>query len=175
MVVATEKSFTKAAEKLFVSQPTLSRQIQELESELGVSLFIRESHSVSLTSAGLKFLPKATDILKKVQSLSHMFDDNKTIMQTTVLKIGYLPNFNMGKMYEILKRFEESFPNVQFQMNQDAPLNLADGILDGRYDLVFCISSYFQSQKFIKKSFFLKNHLQIALPIQHPLTQEKKC
>lgn len=175
VAVATEKSFTKAADKLFVSQPTLSRQIQELEAELGVMLFIRKSHSVILSNKGEKFFAEATDILKRVQRLSHMFDDEKVSdLQPAILKIGYLPNFNMGKMYEILRRFGKNYPNVQFIMNQDTPMNLTNGILDGHYDLVFCISSYFQLQKNLKKELFMKNHLQIALPVDHKLSKKKK-
>ncbi|ANK60195.1 LysR family transcriptional regulator [Loigolactobacillus backii] len=174
VAVATEKSFTKASEKLFISQPTLSRRIQELETELGVTLFIRQSHSLKLSREGERFLIETTDVLERVDHLAHMFDQQANAGQTAViLKIGYLPNFNLGHMYKLLDRFKAEHTNVQFLMNQDIPLNLADGLDDGRYDLVFGLTSYFKTNKNIKKSLFMKNHLQIAIPIQHPLSQQQ--
>jgi Transcriptional regulator len=79
--VATERSFTKASEKLYISQPTLSRHIQELERELGVTLFKRHSHSLELTNEGQKVVIEATAILKRVDHLSHLFDAQKTLLQ----------------------------------------------------------------------------------------------
>lgn len=171
--VATEKSFTKASEKLFISQPTLSRRIQELETELGVVLFIRQSHDLKLSGAGEKFLVETTDVLRRVDHLAHMFDEQPT-EQAVILKVGYLPNFNLGGMYEMLDRFKAEHTNVQFLMTQDTPLNLADGLSDGRYDLVFGLSSYFQANHEIEQVLFMENHLQIALPIQHRLNQQHK-
>ncbi|MFC6171870.1 LysR family transcriptional regulator [Loigolactobacillus jiayinensis] len=173
--VATEKSFTKASAKLFVSQPTLSRRIQELETELGVPLFIRQSHDLKLSSAGEKFLIETTDVLQRVDHLAHMFDKQKNTTETAViLKIGYLPNFNMGSMYEILDQFKAAHPDVQFIMKQAAPMALVDGLADGRYDLAFGLDTYFQASQHIDQTLFMENHLQIALPIQHRLSHQRK-
>lgn len=173
--VATEMSFTKAAEKLYISQPTLSRHIQELETELGVVLFKRRSHSLELTNEGQTVLTEASAILKQIDHLSHLFDaSNRTKQAPTVLKIGYLANFKLGKMYQLLNQFKAGHPDVQFIMQQDTPMNLADGLADGRFDLVFCLASYFQSQLAISQTFFMENHLQIALPRHHRLSQKKQ-
>lgn len=89
--VAMEGSFTRASEKLFISQPTLSRRIKELETELGVELFIRNRHSLELSSAGQQFLIEVNDILNRVNKLSHMFDNQKTADEAgQLLKMGYL-------------------------------------------------------------------------------------
>ncbi|QEA32112.1 LysR family transcriptional regulator [Secundilactobacillus malefermentans] len=173
--VATELSFTKASKKLFISQPTLTRHVQELETELGVALFVRHSHTLKLTSEGEKFLIEVTDVLARVDHLSHLFDDQKSKNQTTnIIKIGYLPNFNMGGMYEVLNRFKGQNANVQFLMNQDSPLNLAEGVTNGHYDLVFGLSSYFESNDHVEKTLFMENHLQIAMPIHSHLSEKKK-
>lgn len=70
--VAEQGNFTKAAQKLYISQPTLSRRIQELEAEIGVELFIRHRHALELSSAGEQFLVEVNDILKRVNQLTHM-------------------------------------------------------------------------------------------------------
>lgn len=173
VAVATEGNFTKASEKLFVSQPTLSRRIQELETELGVELFIRHNHGLTLSSAGEQFLTEVSDVLKRVDHLAHMFDPQINSDKTTqILKIGYLQNVNMGRMYELFERFKSNHPNVQFLMKQDTPMNLADGLSTDQYDLVFNLSTYFQANQTIEKAIFMKNHLQIALPFDHVLSHK---
>lgn len=173
--VATAGSFTKAAEKLYISQPTLSRRIQELEAELGVELFIRLSHGLELSRAGDQFLLEASKVLKSVTQLSHMFDNQASSDNVShIIKVGYLLNFNMGKMYELFARFRLNYPNVQFVMKQDTPMNLTEGLANGQYDLVFNLAIYFQANKTIEKTVFMKNHLQIALPIDHALSHQKK-
>ncbi|MBA3926948.1 LysR family transcriptional regulator [Listeria rustica] len=173
--VATESSFTKASEKLYISQPTLSRHIQELEAELGVALFIRRSHTITLTRAGEQFLAEVNDILTRVDKLAHMFDEQESPDRTAqIIKIGYLSNFNMSKMYELLERFKISHPHVPFLMKQDTPMKLADGLLSGQYDLVFNLLTYFQSSDTVEKAIFLENHLQIAMPVNHALSHKKK-
>ena len=71
--VAEEKNFTKAAEKLAIAQPPLSRQIQDLEAELGTPLFIRSPHKVTLTEEGELFLQYASQILDLVNRSEEPF------------------------------------------------------------------------------------------------------
>ncbi|MGG5316128.1 LysR family transcriptional regulator [Enterococcus sp. AZ072] len=173
--VAAEGSFTKAAQKLYISQPTLSRRIQELETELGVALFIRHSHALTLSDAGEQFLVEANEVLSRVDQLSHMFDQQKTAdTATQLLKIGYLSNFNMSKMYELFGQFKADHPNVTFLTKQDTPLSLSDGLATGQYDLVFDLSTYFQHSENVEQLIFIKNHLQIAVPLHHALSKETK-
>ncbi|MGM0217328.1 LysR family transcriptional regulator [Enterococcus sp. AZ126] len=173
VAVATEGSFTKASEKLYISQPTLSRRIQELETELGVELFIRHNHGLTLSSAGEQFLTEVSDVLKRVDHLAHLFDPQINSDKTTqILKIGYLQNINMSRMYELFERFKSNHPNVQFLMKQDTPMNLADGLSTDQYDLVFNLSTYFQANQTIEKAVFMKNHLQIAVPFDHVLSHK---
>ncbi|EKZ4334367.1 LysR family transcriptional regulator [Listeria monocytogenes] len=173
--VAMEGSFTRASEKLFISQPTLSRRIKELETELGVELFIRNRHSLELSSAGQQFLIEVNDILNRVNKLSHMFDNQKTADEAgQLLKIGYLSNFNMNAMYELLESFKQSQPHVQFSLKPDTPMNLAEGLSNGQYDLVFNLSAYFQPNMSIEEVLFIKNHLQIAIPADHRFRKKKK-
>lgn len=173
--VASEGSFTKASQKLYISQPTLSRRIQELETELGVALFVRHSHTLTLSSAGEQFFTAATDVLTRVDQLTHMFDQQNNLNNTSqIIKIGYMQNFNLGKMYNLLDFFKAQHPNVKFLMKPSTPLNLADGLIDGTYDFVLNLAIYFQHHEQIKTLLFSENRLQIVVPFHHPLSQQKK-
>lgn len=170
--VVTEKSFTRAADKLYISQPTLSRRIQELENELGVQLLIRHKYSVQLSSYGETFFIDATAALEQLNHLAHLFDDIE--QPSIIIKIGILNNFNMNNLYEILGKYKKINPNVKFLVTEDTPMNLADGLVNNRYDLIFSLSSYLELNKEIEKNFFMKNHLQIAIPINHNLANSSK-
>ncbi|EAE8347749.1 LysR family transcriptional regulator [Listeria monocytogenes] len=173
--VAAEGNFTKTAQKLYISQPTLSRRIHELEVELGVELFIRHRHALELSSAGEQFLVEVNDILNRVNQLAHMFDKQDTLDESRQLvKIGYLANFNMSKMYELMDQFKTSHPYVQFSLKPDTPMNLSDGLANGLYDLVFNLSTYFNGSNDIEKVPFINNQLQIALPVNHKFSRKKK-
>ncbi|GAY73973.1 LysR family transcriptional regulator [Lentilactobacillus kosonis] len=172
VAVANEKSFTKAADELYISQPTLSRRIQELETELGVKLLLRQSHTLELTKEGEQFLIRAAEALEKIDDLSHMFD-NHDQDAASVVKIGYLANFNLSIMYQLLNEFKSSYPKIQFILNADTPLNLVNGLDDGEYDLVFNLDNYFHDLTKITKSEFLKNRLQIAIPLTNSLSNQE--
>lgn len=174
VAVATERSFTKAADKLFISQPTLSRRITELENEVGVNLFIRQPHGVELTSEGDRFLTEVTSVLDRVNRLDHLFDQDKQSAGLAVIKVGYLPGFNLGKMYQILNEFKAMHPTVQYLVKQDEPTQLVSGLKEGQYDITFNLASYLAHQADIRQKRFLKNRLQIALPVNHPLSHYNK-
>lgn len=173
--VATEGSFTKAAQKIYISQPTLSRRIQELEKEVGTKLFIRRTHSLELTAAGEQFLIKANDILNQVDQLTHMFDEQLEPNEPTrLIKIGYLSNFNLKKMYQVMAQFKERHPNIKFLLKQDNPMNLVDGLAAEEYDFVFDLATYFRQTAAYETTTFQNNHLQVAMPLNHPLSAQKQ-
>ena len=86
--VAEEKSFTKAAEQLAIAQPPLSRQIQDLEAELGTTLFLRTPHKVSLTEEGELFLQYANQILDLVNRSEEDVRERKEGLQGTLYCVG---------------------------------------------------------------------------------------
>ncbi len=113
--VARQQSVTKAAALLHVSQPALSRQIRDLEEELGVGLFEHHARSVRLTSAGQVFLEEAQIALDRVQAAVDAvkeFAGNST----GELHVGYAPSLSMDILPEALRRFQRKFPNVKLQL-----------------------------------------------------------
>ncbi|MCT1176661.1 LysR family transcriptional regulator [Pediococcus pentosaceus] len=167
--VATEGSLTKAADKLFISQPTLSRHMKNLEAELNTQLFVRQSHSLKLTENGITFLKATTKVIQDVDALKHFFDQHQTASNPThYLNVGYLENFRLEKMYAVLDRISHE-NNIQFSLFPDTPTNLSKGLSSGKYDLIYSLRPYTTDNVLFKSTDFLENHLEIALPINHPL------
>ncbi|MGY3054525.1 DNA-binding transcriptional LysR family regulator [Pedobacter sp. UYEF25] len=107
--VANELNFTKAATKLHISQPPLSRQIKELEQELGVQLFIRNNKRVLLTDAGKYFKREVEAIFDKLEETK---SDIRKIQEgiSGELKIGYISSVYQSNLAEVLKAMHKEFP-----------------------------------------------------------------
>src|SRR6476661_10176500 len=88
--IATEKNFSRAAEKLHLAQPSLSQQLSKLEKEIGVLLFQRNTNSVEITHAGEVFVEKAQEILDMVNQLKKEMEDISQ-MRKGRLVVGCLP------------------------------------------------------------------------------------
>jgi DNA-binding transcriptional LysR family regulator len=110
--VAELLNFTKAAAKLRVAQPSLSRQIRDLEEELGVALFERNSRIVQLTDAGKDFVPEATAVLLRAQAA---MESAKAFARGDrgKLHLGFAPSLTVEILPAILKAFERECPHVQ--------------------------------------------------------------
>ena len=78
-VVANEKNFTKASEKLFISQPAVSKHIKNLEKNLGVRLFFRTTHGIELTESGVSLLQKIEKPISELEEVEQMFKQNKQL------------------------------------------------------------------------------------------------
>ena len=113
--VAEEKSFTKAAEQLAIAQPPLSRQIQDLEAELGTTLFLRTPHKVSLTEEGELFLQYANQILDLVNRSEEDVRERKEGLQGT-LYIASVEGCGPRLFAEWIAGFGQKHPHVQYNL-----------------------------------------------------------
>lgn len=113
--VAEEKNFTRAAEKLAIAQPPLSRQIQDLEEELGTELFVRSPHKVALTEEGELFLQYATQILDLVNKSEEEVKEIKEGLQGT-LYIASVEGCAPRLFAEWISAFRKKHPNVQYNL-----------------------------------------------------------
>ncbi len=113
--VAEEKSFTKAAEQLAIAQPPLSRQIQDLEAELGTTLFLRTPHKVSLTEEGELFLQYANQILDLVNRSEEDVRERKEGLQGT-LYIASVEGCGPRLFAEWISGFQQRHPHVQYNL-----------------------------------------------------------
>lgn len=136
IVVAKELSFSRAADELYISQPALSRQIKNLEDELGVTLFLRQPSGLVLTEAGSFFLDQAKDILRRshdvVQNIQVRFNH-----KSESLTIGYFTVLLQSFLGEVLSRVSLTYPNMTLNMREMVPAEQAKALRNGEIDIAF--------------------------------------
>lgn len=133
VAVADCLNFTKAAERLYISQPTLSRHISELEEQVGAELFVRTTRSVSLTAAGRVFYAEAKEILDKYESMRDRIQ-NLQSGASGVIRVGMQELFAQNIIPLAVNRFSRLYPNVNLQLmemrNDEVLASLRDDTVD---------------------------------------------
>ena len=136
VAVAEELSFTRAAQRLFVSQPALSKQIKQLEEQLRVRLLDRDRRTVSLTAAGRALLPAACELLSAWDEAQRTVSD-AAASEASVLTVGMSTSVGRGLLADMRNRFTERRPmwSIRFrQVNWDDP---TAGLAEGDVDVAF--------------------------------------
>lgn len=115
LTVAREGNITKAAELLYITQPTLSRQLMQLEEEMGVQLFERRQHRIKLTQAGELLVHRGKDILEMVEKTElELKDTESNLSGNIIFGAGELNNVNV--LGDIISAFQKENPNVTFDI-----------------------------------------------------------
>ncbi len=117
VAVATYKSFVAAAEKCFVTQPTLSMQIQKLEEELGIKLFDRNKHPIAITAIGEAIVDQARIALSEVDKIHELIQSQQNNMMGT-FKIAVIPTVAPYILPGLLEGYSTSFPDVKLQVKE---------------------------------------------------------
>lgn len=115
LTVAKEKSISKAARTLHITQPTLSRQLQELEQELGKTLFIRSNKEITLTEDGRLLRKRAEEIVRLTDKTIHELTTPNDEIAGDVF-IGCAETDEMRNIIRIMKQMQTQYPNVQFHI-----------------------------------------------------------
>ncbi len=116
LTVAKEQNFTKAAEKLNITQPTLSRQLAAFEEELGTALFIRESRSITLTEAGILLKRRALEIIDLEEKILDELKVKEGLIEGTIT-IGCGEFAAVEALAEICKVYKQKYPMVQIVLH----------------------------------------------------------
>jgi LysR family hca operon transcriptional activator len=170
VAVAAQGSFNRAAERLHLTQPTLSRQVQDLEEELGVVLVTRRANSVMLTAAGESFHEEARDILAQVdQAVKRVRGGDKY----EALRIGYIPSLTGGAMPRAIGRFHAAAPRVRLELSDLSPREMIGLAFAGQLDLVVTLDA---TADFAAFSWTELHRVPPALVMSrsHPLAKLKK-
>lgn len=170
LTLAEERSFSKAAQRLLIAQPPLSRQIKDLEEELGVSLFTRSSKGVTLTAAGEKFRQYALQIdYLSNQSIEIVKEMNKGLQGTLYLASveGRAPHI----ISEWVAGFHQLYPHVEFNLWNGNSDDVLQRLQNGLCDLAVIVGPYNQ-ENLIGKLIFDEPWIAM-IPVSHPLAQKR--
>ena len=169
LVLAEEKSFTKAAEKLLIAQPPLSRQIKDLEEELGVPLFIRSPRGVTLTEAGVKFRQYALQIEHlSHQSIEVVKEMNKGLQGT--LYVASVEGRAPHLISEWIAGFHKLYPHVEFNLWNGNSDDVLQRLQNGLCDLAVIVGPY-NAENLDAQPVFDEPWVAM-LPANHPLAKE---
>jgi len=154
VAVAEELHFTRAAERLFVSQPALSKQIRVLEEQLRVELFVRDRRNVSLTPAGEALLPAARELIAVWDAAQQAVAD-AAAAAAALLRIGFSTSVGRGLLPRIQQHFARVRPNWRLQLRQVDWDDPTGGLRDGTSDLAIVWLPYLY---LAATGAFLENH-----------------
>ncbi len=173
VAVGEEQHYGRAAAKLRVAQPALSRQIQDLEEELGFKLFERLPRGVKLSAAGKLFLEDARRILQEVSEAA-VRASRLASGRSGTLRVGFTENASWrGVVPESFRRFRELQPDAELQLQPSASLEQLDAIRSGRLDTGF-VNFMPKADPELDQLLVARQHVELAAPKGHPLTKLKK-
>ncbi len=166
IAVAEELSFSRAAERLHVSQPPLSVHVKGLEEDLGIRLFDRSNRGVTLTAAGQVFYDEIRTVLRRLEQ-ARLKAQNAGRGERGTLSIGFVSIADYGVLPPALKRFREEFPQVEVQLHElttDAQIREIRG---GRLDLGIGLGPVEEADLVFET--LLRESLLLAAPTGHRL------
>lgn len=134
LAAAREENITKAADILHVTQPTLSRQIMDLERELGVTLTLRSKNGLKLTEEGMLFRQRAQEIIELADRLEKGFAERQKDISGMVV-IGASEVGGSLTLAKLIKEFSEKYPAVQFTLYNETVDNIKDRLDKGLVDI----------------------------------------
>ena len=170
VAVAEKGSFSRAAQREHVSQPSLSQQIQKLEAELSQQLFDRLPRKVVLTEAGRRLLPYARQLLTDLAEAGR----NVAVLDQEVagrLAVGAIPSISVYMLPRLIGNFQRSHPKVTFELFEDTTDKLAHRLEDGTLDLV--LASLDDHAPALKHYSLGKEPLLLLVPEKHRLATNK--
>lgn len=166
VTVARERNFTRAAEQLHIAQPPLSRQIQQLEDELGVRLLVRNSRPVRLTDAGRFFYEQALQILGRIEQ-AKTATRRLGQAERSVLSVGFVSSTLYGGLPQVVRNLRKDFPDLDVQLVELMSSQQVEALKSGRIDVGF--GRIRVADPAVERLIMREERLVMALPDGHPL------
>ncbi|WP_274652179.1 LysR family transcriptional regulator [Paenibacillus humicola] len=168
--VAKKEHVTQAAEELHVAQSAVSRQIHQLEEELGAKLFIQKGRNLQLTPVGQLFLKRAevilADLERAVADVHEFLNPEKG-----EIRLAFPHSLGISLIPEVVSAFRKKYPNVRFRFKQGMYPSLIRDVVKGEVDLAF-VSPCPEHHEYVKGEIVLTEELFAILPANHPLAGE---
>lgn len=172
LTVAQELHFGRAALRLHLAQPPLTRQISALEAELGFRLFDRTSRTVSLTAQGRHFLPYARAVLEQAD-LTEVIASKLAAGSAGQLALGYASSIALSDMFsQAIQAFAQRFPAVQLTLVEGASGSLWSQVVDGRIDIGMSRLQPHSGQTEVRALSLGEEPLVAALSSDNPLASQ---
>ncbi|ANE48290.1 LysR family transcriptional regulator [Paenibacillus swuensis] len=165
--VARKQHVTQAAEELHVAQSAVSRQIHQLEEELGVDLFQQKGRNLQLTPVGKLFLTRVEGILADLQRSVHEIHEFLD-PELGEIRLGFPHSLGIHLIPSVVSQFRKNHPNVKFRFKQGMYNTLLKDVMEGEVDLAF-ISPSPDKHEFVTSEHMLTEELFAIMPSNHPL------
>ncbi|MDQ0272421.1 cidABC operon transcriptional activator CidR [Cytobacillus purgationiresistens] len=169
VAVAIEGSFTKAAQKLYVTQPTISKMVKNIEEELGVVLFERTGKVAKLTDVGEVILAQAQNIIHSFDHLTSEINDLSDL-KTGMIKIGLPPMVGASFFPQVIRDFYMKYPRIKIQLVEDGAKIVEHDIANGLLDLGVVVLP--TNHDLFHVYPFASEHLQLLIHVSNPLSQK---
>jgi LysR family transcriptional regulator, benzoate and cis,cis-muconate-responsive activator of ben and cat genes len=169
VAVAEERNFTRAAERLHMAQPPLSRSIQQLEETLEVQLFQRDSRPLKLTETGKFFYAHAVQLLAQTAELESMTRRVGNIERS--LSVGFVGSTLYGMLPKIIRRFRDENATVELSLHEMSTMDQIRALKDGQIDVGFGRIRHEDAN--IRRVILREEKMIVALPEGRPLSLVK--
>ncbi|MGO4156767.1 LysR family transcriptional regulator [Cupriavidus sp. YAF13] len=169
VAVAEELNFTRAAERLHIAQPPLSRQIQQLEEGLGVQLFERNARPLKLTEAGRFFYAHAQQLLAQAAELESMTRRVGQIERK--MSLGFVGSTLYGMLPKIIRRFRTEHPQIELSLVEMTTMDQIAALKQGTIDVGF--GRIRHEDPNVRRVVLREERMIVALPVGHPLSLAK--
>ncbi|QYY35203.1 LysR substrate-binding domain-containing protein [Ruficoccus sp. ZRK36] len=171
VTVAAHGSFNRAAQVLHLTQPALSRQVRDLEDELGVALLVRGKNAVKLTDAGECFYSEASDVIARAE-LAVQRVRNETSGE--VLRVGYSPSVTAGILPRALQNFQAEYPKVRIELTDASPMDMVQMATEGRLDIAIALEPAVMATPGFRWTELRRLTHVLVMRADHPLTKWKR-
>ena len=168
VTVVQERNFTRAAERLHIAQPPLSRQIQQLEEELGLALIDRDARPLRMTDAGRLLFEHATQVLERVEGMRAMMKRLKSAERPRFV-IGFVSSTIYAALPDLIRRFRAAAPEVEVSLVEVVTLDQIAALKDGRIDVGFGRIRF--DDPAVRRDVLREERLVVALPLGHALVR----
>lgn len=167
--VYLEKSFSKAAKKLFISQPALSKIIRKAEQDIGVSIFDRSTIPITVTPEGEKYIEAIQAIYQIEKNVKRYFKDLEEL-KTGSLSLGGSSYFCSFVFPDMISRFNKAYPGIQCDLTEGNVEEMKKGLIHGKLDLV--LETGLNEDKNIKNIPYRTERIILAVPKNYKINRQ---